>query len=300
MRRLRLVLLGGTAIFNLLFWLLLGDRYQLKGFLLGYPYTVLVGSVALGSLACLSASVRQTLPPLPARSLNWRSRWPARLLLVLLALGGWILAVLLRFPLSTVVPVLVPGYLLAVLLPYVLWPDQSLLVLLLLGAWTLAVSLGGLVLGLLLSLPWSYLFYLLTVLPAAVGSVFLFWGLVRILHATALPKPVTLLATILAGVSLVPALGAWVLLMVGEVPSCSQRFVSPSGQHILVLEQYDDWYEGGSFNNVYFKSGWWSRAIPSSLHEYDTCTDHSLRLRWSAGERQVDWQTVSEHGRWQW
>lgn len=288
MRRLRLFLLGFIASLNLLFWLLLGNHYQLKGFLLGYPNTVLVGSVALVLLAYLSASVRQTLPPLPtrslvysasvrqtllprpARSLNWRSLWRVGRLLVLLILGGWFLAVLLGC------------------LSLLVWQVLA------------ALQVVLIVLGLLLLLPWGYLFAVLT---AYVGSVLLFQGVARVLHKAALPKPVALLTTTLAAVSLGLAfawIGGWGFFMVeGYAPSCSQRFVSPSGQRTLVLESRDDWIDGDPTGYAYVEASWWRRELPAPLNGYNACTDASLRVRWSADEKQVNWQTLNGHGQLQ-
>ena len=287
MRRLRLWLLGVTALFNLFFWLLLGNRYQLQGFLLGYSHTVWVGSVALVFLAYLSASVRQTLPPLPARSrvrrasvpqtrsprrvrvLNWRSLWRAGRLLVLLTLGVWFLAVFLGCSLVMVGAV-----------QQVLW--VSLILLLFLP--------GG---------------YLLAVVPAYGVSVLLFQGMARLLHEAALPKPVAHLITTLAAVLLVLLfawVGAWSFFFVeGYPPSCSQRFVSPSGQRTLVLENRDDWLDSYPTGHVYVESGWWLRELPDPLGP-NACTDTSLSLQWSADEKQINWQTLGSngHGQWQW
>lgn len=268
MRRLKLWLLGVTASFNLLFWPLFCQHYQLKGFVLGYPNTVVVGSVPLVLLAYLSVSVRQTLvlltylsagvrptlPPRPARSLHWLSLWPARSLLVLLKLGIWVLAALLGWFFLTVLG---------------LFP------------WWLRV---------------------LTVLPTYVGSVLLFHSVALVLHEAALPKPVARFATTLAAVSLVLAfawLGAWVFLIAeGTQPSCSQRFVSPSGQRTLVLKTRDDWIDGDPTSYAYVESGLWRRELPAPLNGHNICTDASLRVQWSVDEKQINWQNSAGHGHW--
>ena len=288
MRRLRLLLLAFTAGFNVLFWLLLGYRYQLKGFLLGYPNTVVVGSVALVLLAYLTASVRQTLlprlarsvglrasmgqtrPPQLARSPVWRALWHVGRLLVLLVLGGWVLAV---------------AFFCLAIVWWVTW-----LVLVTVLAVIGAQTVFGL--GLLLAL-----------LPSYVAGVLLFQTVALVLHEAALPKPATLVATtlaaVLSGLTFV-WVGAWGFFFVeGYAPSCSQRFVSPSGQHTLVRESRDD-FDGDPLVRVYVESGWWLRELPAPSNMFGSCTDTSLRVQWSADEKRIDWQNWNSHGYWQW
>lgn len=147
--------------------------------------------------------------------------------------------------------------------------------------------------------------YLLAVVPAYGVSVLLFQGMARLLHEAALPKPVAHLITTLAAVLLVLLfawVGAWSFFFVeGYPPSCSQRFVSPSGQRTLVLENRDDWLDSYPTGHVYVESGWWLRELPDPLGP-NACTDTSLSLQWSADEKQINWQTLGSngHGQWQW
>ena len=272
-RRWRILLLGGTAGFNLLFWLLLGHHYQLKGYLLDYSNTAVVGSVALVLLSYLSASVRQTRPPLPARSLNWQSLWRARLLLVLLPLGVLSLAALLGCSLL----VWWQGW------QWLSYVSPTLTVPLLWGLMGLAASL-----------------------PTYVVSTFYWHWVAAVLNAAALPKPVTGVVTTLLVGSLVVAvawIGTWgFLLLEGYEPYCSQRFVSPSGQRALVLENRGDFVGGDPTGHAYVEFGWWRQEIPTPLNGYEIC-DASLRVQWSADERRVDWDLGSfpnDHGHWQW
>jgi len=269
MRRLKLLLLGGTALFNLCFWLLISNRYQLQGFLLGYPNTVWVGSIALVLLAYLTASVRQTLPPRPAQAVNWHVLGQILPLFVLFVSGVCVLAVVWWVTLILLVTVLgvfgtkstlVPALLLAVLLSYV-------------------------------------------------ASAWLLHGVALVWQDAALPKPAALVATTLVAVSLGLAfawVGAWGFFWVeGDAPSDAQRFLSPSGQHTLVFERRDD-PDGEPGVRVYVESGWWLRELTDppdvfrSCMGTSPCTDTDLRLRWSADEKQIAWQNGSEHGQWQW
>ena len=271
MRRLRLLLLSFTAVFNLLFWVWLCHGYTLKGYLLGYPNTAVVGSVALVALALLSTSVRQTLIPLPVRTLHWQALWEAQTLLVVLPLGIWVLAVALFC--------LVVAW-------WVAWVAVAS-VLVAVGAQA-AFSVG----------------VLLASLPSYFASVFLFQGVALVLHEAALPKPLAWAASTLVAVSLVLTF-AWssagvVVLTEGYAPSCSQRFVSLSGQRALVLERREDWYDYVDLGHAYIEVGLLRKELLDSPGTSEICSE-ALKLQWSADEKQVTWQIwgSDRHGQWQ-
>ncbi|MBW4471971.1 MAG: hypothetical protein KME45_16420 [Stenomitos rutilans HA7619-LM2] len=82
MRKFLIVLLGLTANFNLVFWLMLFNSYSLSGTFLGFPATPVVGSVAVVLLSALIVRVR----PLPRSFFEvYRTTGQARLLLLLLS-----------------------------------------------------------------------------------------------------------------------------------------------------------------------------------------------------------------------
>lgn len=260
MRRLRLLLLLSlTAGCNLLFWLPLVKHATLRGDFMGYPNTAVVGSVAIVLLALLSLAVEPS--PIPTLALHWHSLWRARCFLVQLPLRGWF------------------GF----------------------GLWcVLLTTAAGLAMW---RAPYNLvLMVLLVFLPAYLSSLLGLRCVTAALNAATLTKPFAWAVALLAVSSLVWVfawIGAYCFLVAeGYEPSCSQRFVSPSGQRALVVETREEWYDNVDLDHIYVEIGWLRQELPNRLLWSEGCHNASLKLQWSADEKQVDWQSSSEeeHG----
>lgn len=235
-------------------------------------------------LALLSARVCQLRTP--SRTRRWLKPWRARVLLVLLPLDALAIAGLL--------------YGLALVWWYVvlafLWNFSSVLEAV---RWEPLKSVvgGSLYLGLCV---------LLVFLPTYGASVLYCHAAVVTVKQAALPQWLSRLVTTLVLTCLVLAftwIGTDYVPVVGSYePEVSKRFVSPSGQHTLVLE-VRTWFLDDPSNHTYIESGLLRKELPDPFRTAVGgffSNDTALKLQWSADEKQIDWQSWNEHGHLQW
>lgn len=265
MRKRLIVLLSLTAVFNLLFWLMIANGYSLPGNLVGLSTTAVVGSSAFILLAVLFARVRQpTSPTSNAVFSLWEARFSLVFLpLVLLTVGALVLCF---------------------------------------GALPLFFVLGlpatepiGLVIGSLLGIVTGYIaivtfFDRVTTLVKAAALPKPFALVASTLQTISLILVLASLVSVLQDLKPFDEL------------QCSKRYLSPSGRSAIVVEDYevlgDIYYSSAYFDWLIF------RKYVGHYPGGGICDERFTTFKWSADERQVDWRTLGEktldrQGRWQ-